>query len=173
MDLLVGRIGRPHGVKGAVTVEVHTDDPGTRFAAGSVLTTDPAEAGPLTVSASRQNNGILVITFAGVTDRNGAESLRGTRLLVDVDADPLADDPDAFYDHQLVGLTADHVDGTRLGAVTAVVHAPAAPVLTVTTEAGDEVLVPFVSAIVPAVDLDAGRLTIDPPDGMFGEFQDD
>ena len=167
MDLLVGRIGRPHGVKGAVTVEVHTDDPESRFAAGSVLDTDPAETGPLTVVSSRLQNGILVITVDGITDRTGAESLRGTRLLVDVEARPPKDDPDAFYDHQLIGLTAEHVDGTGLGRVSAVLHAPAAPVLTVTTDAGDEVLVPFVSAIVPTVDLAAGRLTIDPPDGMF------
>lgn len=166
MRVTVARIGRPHGIRGQVTVEVRTDDPDTRFAAGSVLLTDPPEVGPLTVTSTARSGRILLLSFAGIDTRDDAERLRNTLLQVDVDALPPADDPDEYYDHQLLGLTAHHVDGTTLGTITDILHAPAAPVLEVTGATG-ATLVPFVAAIVPEVDLDAGTLTIDPPSGMF------
>ena len=166
--LTVGRIGKPQGLRGEVTVEVRTDAPDVRFAAGSVLMTDPAERGPLTVAATRDQNGRLVVAFEGVGDRTQAEQLRNTLLQVDAADLPPTDDPDEFHDTQLVGLVADLVDGSRLGDVTEVLHLPHGDVLVVRRPAGaSEVLVPFVKAIVPDVDLAAGRLVVDPPEGLL------
>lgn len=165
--LRVGRIGRPHGLRGEVTVAPSTDDPETRFAAGSVLLTDPAARGPLTVVGHRRSGAVLVVAFVGCTDRNAAEALRGTVLEVQTDSLPDAGDEDDFYDHQLVGLSVRLADGTVLGEVVDVLHPPAAPVLQVRRPDGADELVPFVKAIVPQVDLTAGALIVDPPDGMF------
>jgi 16S rRNA processing protein RimM len=163
----VGRIGRAHGIRGAVTVAPTTDDPDLRFAAGSVLDTEPAQRGPLTVAAHHWSGAILVVRFEGVDDRTTAETLRGTVLSVQVASLPEITDDDDFYDHQLVGLQVVDESGTELGAVVDVLHPPAAPVLSVRRPDGSEELVPFVSAIVPEVDLAAGRLVVRPPDGMF------
>ncbi|MGY1838402.1 ribosome maturation factor RimM [Modestobacter sp. SYSU DS0985] len=168
---MVGRIGRPHGVRGQVTVEVRTDDPDLRFAPGSVLLTDPASRGPLTVHAARWHSGVLLLQLAGpdgvvATDREAADALRNTRLLVPVDALPELDDPDSFYDHQLVGLAAELTDGTPLGEVTAVRH-EGAELLVVRRTDGRELLVPFVTAMVPTVDVAGGRLVVDPPEGLL------
>lgn len=179
MQVQVGRIGRPHGVRGEVTVEVRTDDPAARFAVGSVLATDPMTAGPLTVAGSKKSGQIQVLGFEGFDDRTAAESLRGVLLVVESEALAKPEDPDEFYDHQLIGLLARHADGRELGHVVDVLHPPAAPVLSIrstlaadttdTAEPGAEtdVLVPFVAAIVPEVDVDGGFCVIDPPDGMF------
>ncbi|MTD16673.1 ribosome maturation factor RimM [Nakamurella sp. YIM 132087] len=163
----VGRIGRAHGIRGAVTVAPTTDDPDLRFAAGSVLSTDPAERGPLTVARRQWSGQVLVITFEGIEDRTTAETLRGTSLLLAVDELPEPADENDFYDHQLVGLAVVHTDGTPLGTVADVLHPPAAPVLSVTRPDGTEELVPFVTAVVPQVDLAGGRIVVSPPDGMF------
>jgi len=166
--VVVGRIGRPHGVRGEVTVAPSTDDPDARFAVGTRLVTDPAAKGPLTVTGFRRSGRMLVLGFDGFTDRDAAETLRGVALTVDVSTLPVPDDPDEYYDHQLVGLAVQDGAGTVLGEVVDVLHPPAAPVLTVRRPDGSEELVPFVSAIVPVVDLDAGRLVVDAPEGMFG-----
>jgi 16S rRNA processing protein RimM len=165
--LTVGRIGKPQGIRGEVTVEVRTDAPEIRFAAGSVLFTDPAERGPLTVESTRDQNGRLVVAFEGVPDRNAAEQLRNTMLLVDASDVPPSDDPDEFHDTQLMGMSAELTDGSRLGEVTDVLHLPHGDVLVVRREDASEVLVPFVKAIVPEVDLAAGRLVVDPPEGLL------
>ena len=164
---MVGRIGRPHGVRGEVTIAPSTDDPDTRFAVGTQLSTDPASKGPLTVTGFRRSGRMLVLAFDGFADRDAAETLRGVALTVDAATLPMPDDPDEFYDHQLIGLAVQDGEGAVLGEVVDVLHPPAAPVLTVRRPDGSEELVPFVSAIVPVVDLDAGRLVVDPPDGMF------
>jgi 16S rRNA processing protein RimM len=169
VEVVVGRIGRPHGLRGEVTVQVTTDDPDERFASGAVLGTDPAGRGPLTVVSMRRSGPVLVLGFDGVADRNAAEALRGTSLTLDASLLPVPDDPDEFYDHQLVGLTVVDQAGTVLGTVTEVWHPPAAPVLAVNRPDGSQELVPFVSAIVPTVDLANGRLVVDPPDGMFAD----
>jgi 16S rRNA processing protein RimM len=166
--VVVGRIGRPHGVRGEVTIAPSTDDPDARFAVGSQLSTDPASRGPLTVTGFRRSGRMLVLAFDGFADRDAAETLRGVALTVDASTLPVPDDPDEFYDHQLIGLAVLNGEGTVLGEVVDVLHPPAAPVLTVRRPDGSEELVPFVSAIVPVVDLGAGRLVVDPPDGMFG-----
>lgn len=166
-DLIaVGRVGPARGVRGDVFVEPWTDTPAERFAPGAVLRTDPASAGPLTVEASSSAGGKLVVRFEGVADRAGAEALRGTQLLIPAaEREPIAD-PDEFYDTDLVGLTARTVDGSDLGAVTDVLHAGAASYLVVHV-AGRDRLVPFVAAIVPTVDVAAGLVVIDPPEGLF------
>src|SRR5205085_2088059 len=121
-----GRIGRPHGVRGELTVEVRTDDPDLRFVPGAVLRTDPADRGPLTVAGRRWHRDVLLLRVevpAGpVESREAAEELRNTELLVDIADLPELADPDVYYDHQLVGLTARLTDDTVLGEVTAVRH---------------------------------------------------
>jgi 16S rRNA processing protein RimM len=167
VDLVVGRIGRPHGVRGEVTVEVRTDDPDARFAPGSSLRTDPAERGPLTVAAVHPRSGGLVLAFEGVGSREEAEALRGTVLVVDSAELPEIEDADEWYDHQLVGLAAVDPAGAALGEVADVVHAPASDLLVVRDADGREHLVPFVRELVPAVDVPGGQVVVDPPEGLF------
>ena len=166
MDLVVGRIGHAHGVKGEVSVEVRTDDPDRRFADGSVLATDPPERGPLTIERIRPHHGRMLVQFAGVSDRDAAEALRGTLLVVDAASAGETEDGE-WWDHDLIGLVAVTTDGTKLGSVTDVVHVPGPPLLAVTTDGGRELLVPFVAEIVPEVDVNGGRLVVDPPPGLL------
>ena len=167
---MVGRILRPHGLRGELSVEVRTDDPGDRFAAGSVLATDPPEAGPLTVEASRWHSGRLLVSFAEIEDRTGAEGLRGAWLTIDAAEVPLPQDPDEFHDHQLTGLTVVTVSGELVGTVTDVLH-HGQSLLAITPAAGTsrqaDVLVPFAAAIAVEVDLAGGQLVIDPPSGLL------
>ena len=172
LRLVVGRIGRAHGLRGDVAVDVRTDDPELRFAAGTVLLTDPPAVGPLTVESGKAHSGRLLLRFAGVADRTAAEALRGTLLVVDVDPDERPEDPDEFYDHQLVGLRVRTLDLVDVGEVADVLHLPAQDVLAVRREDGAEVLVPFVAAIVPVVDLDAGQVLVDPPAGLLEDVAD-
>jgi 16S rRNA processing protein RimM len=167
VQVVIGRIGKAHGIKGEVTVEVRTDDPEGRFAPAAVLATDRPELPTLVIERSRPHSGRMLVLFEGIPDRNAAELLRGTLLSVDADDDPEIDDPDEFYDHQLVGLAAVTVDGVAIGAVSDVVHLPASVLLVVTTPEGREVLVPFVAEIVPEVDLVGGRVVVDPPPGLI------
>ena len=165
MQVVVGRVGRAHGVRGEVVVEVRTDEPSQRFADGSELSTEPGSVGPLTVHHAREHSGRLVVAFAQVSDRTAAEALRGTLLLADVDPGEQAG-PDEFYDHQLVGLRACTRTGEDVGEVVAVEHGGAQDLLVV-RRADAEVLVPFVTAIVPEVDLRAGVVVLDPPGGLL------
>jgi 16S rRNA processing protein RimM len=167
MDLVVGRIGRPHGIRGELTVEVRTDDPETRFAPGAVLRTEPAERGPVTVEEVRSRPGGLVVAFAGIADRTAAEALRGTVLVVDSESLPPLADAEEWYDHQLIGLAAVTADGDRLGELTEVVHAPGCDLLVVRDPDGREHLVPFVREIVPTVDVPGGRVVVTAPEGLF------
>ncbi|MBG0828481.1 ribosome maturation factor RimM [Planomonospora sp. ID67723] len=169
MQLVVGRIGRPHGLRGDVTVEVRTDDPEQRFAPGSALSTDPASAGPLVVESRRWHSGILLVRFEGVDDRNRAEELRGTTLVIDSADIPPSDDPDEFYDHQLIGLTVVTPDGERAGEVVDVLHH--GQDLLVVRRAGRDVYVPFVKALVPEIDLEQGTLLVDGPAGLLDPDQ--
>lgn len=167
---MVGRILRPHGLRGELSVEVRTDDPDQRYTAGSVLGTDPPQTGPLTVRSARWHSGRLLVSFAEVIDRADAESLRGVWLTVDARQVALSEDPDEFHDHQLTGLTVVTVSGDLVGTVTDVLHSGQA-LLAVTPAPGTgrqaEILVPFVAAIAVDVDLAAGKLVIDPPAGLL------
>ncbi|SFL83270.1 ribosome maturation factor RimM [Geodermatophilus ruber] len=164
--VVVGRIGRPHGVRGEVTIEVRTDDPDLRFAPGAVLLTEPAARGPLTVVGRRWHREVLLLQFEGSGSREDAEELRNTELHVPVADLPALEDPDVFYDHQLVGLAARLPDGAPLGEIVAVRH-EGAELLVVRRGEGGELLVPFVAAIVPTVDLAGGFVVVDPPEGLL------
>jgi 16S rRNA processing protein RimM len=165
MLLVVGVIVRPHGVRGEVVVDVRTDEPADRFAPGSVLIT---ESGPtLTVESVRPHTGRLIVTFDGVHDREQAEALR--RVVLCVDSADLAppEDPDEYHDFQLVGLTAVDRAGAEIGEVVRIDHAPAADMLVLRRPDGRTALVPFVTAMVPEVDLPGGRVVITPPEGLL------
>ncbi|MEH1169970.1 ribosome maturation factor RimM [Micromonospora sp. CPCC 205539] len=203
MQLVVGRIGKPHGIRGEVTVEVRTDEPEARFAPGTVLRTEPGATPPtasprtsgvlrtepgavpppapadgqpgvpfrvpaeLTIEESRFHQGRMLIAFVGVLDRDGAEALRGTLLVVDsADVAP-PEDPEEFHDHQLVGLAVVTPTGERLGEVARIDHAPASDLLVLRRPEGRTALIPFVRAIVPEVDLAGGRVIVDPPAGLL------
>lgn len=178
MELVVARIGRPQGLRGEVSIEVRTDDPGRRFVVGVELRTDPSTAGPLRLASVRDQSGRTILGFDGIADRTQAEGLRGVLLVVDTDDDIDGEsrgDADDWYDHELVGLAAVDVSGAGLGEVVRVEHLPAQDLLVVRTPDRDEVLVPFVSALVPTVDVAGGRVVIDPPGGLFDDalFDDD
>jgi 16S rRNA processing protein RimM len=174
MHVTVGRIGRPHGIRGDLVVGVRTDEPELRFAVGSRLDTDPADVGPLTVAAMRWHSGTLLVRFAGVRDRDAAAALGGTWLTVDSGTLAAPEDPDEYRDHDLVGLSVRTVDGTVVGTVEDVLH-HGQDMLAVRplgggdggTAASGEILVPFVKAIVTEVDVAAGVLVIDPPPGLL------
>ncbi|GLY72621.1 ribosome maturation factor RimM [Actinoallomurus iriomotensis] len=164
MLLAVGRIGRAHGVRGEVSVDVRTDDPAARFAPGAALGTE--NAGTLTVETVRTHAGRLLVRFAGIEDRTAAEELRGLLLLVDSTEIPPSGDPEEFHDHELIGLAAVATDGTALGEIVDVEH-HGQDLLVLRRPSGDDALVPFVSAIVPTVDVPAGRVVLDPPAGLL------
>jgi 16S rRNA processing protein RimM len=166
-DLIaVGRIGPARGVRGDLFVEPFTDDPENRFAVGSVLRTEPTDAGPLTVESLNLSGARMVLRFAGVIDRPGAEALRGVRLVIPASARPPIEDPDEFYASDLVGLAARTPAGADLGAVRDVIDIAGADYLVLDVD-GVERLVPFVAPVVPTVDIAGGRVVIDPPDGLF------
>lgn len=171
-QLRVGRLTKAHGLKGALKVELYTDDPERRFAPGAEFSLQVPESSPwhgrtLVLRELRWYNNHPVGFFEGVDDRTGAESLVKAILWVEQPADE-EPEPDAWYDHQLVGLTVLR-DGDKVGEVAHVEHLPAQDLLVVRT--GDrEVMVPFVSAIVPEVDLEAGTVTVTPPAGLFEEL---
>lgn len=231
MQLVIGSVVRAHGVRGEVVVAVTTDDPQDRYVVGSVLETDPATAGPLTIEGLRvhTSSGVdrLLVAFGGVEDRDAAERLRGVKLLVDADDIEPSDDPNEFHDFQLIGLAVhvgaggaanggdggsvgvarsgdagsagvvdsadagsrgavDSADagpaaavggayagapgpavGEQIGEIVRVDHGPGADMLIVARPDGRQTLVPFVTAIVPTVDIAAGRVVITPPDGLL------
>jgi 16S rRNA processing protein RimM len=162
----VGRIGRPHGIRGDVVVGVRTDEPELRFAKGSRLDTDPAGLGPLTVAVTKWHSGELLVRFEGIGDRDAAAELRGTWLTVDSAAIAPPDDPDEFRDTDLVGLSVRTVDGTEVGTVDDVLHS-GQDVLVIKSASGPEIMVPFVKPLVPEVDVKSGFLVIDPPEGLL------
>ncbi|MEU4891813.1 ribosome maturation factor RimM [Streptomyces sp. NPDC044780] len=169
MQLVVARIGRAHGIKGEVTVEVRTDEPELRLGPGAVLTTEPASAGPLTIESGRVHSGRLLLRFEGVRDRNAAEALRNTLLIAEVDPEELPEDPEEFYDHQLIDLDVVTVGGTEVGRISEISHLPYQDLLIVKRPDGGEVMIPFVSQVVPEIDLEAQRAVIDPPPGLLDE----
>ena len=168
-EAVVGRIGKAHGIRGEVSVELRTDEPERRFAEGTVLRTQAPQGdrppgagrpGTLTVAGTRWHQSRLLVTFEEVGDRNRAESVRGLLLAVDVDPAESPEDPEEFYDHQLVGLAVVTTAGVGVGAVAEVLHGPGQDLLSVRDESGTERLVPFVTALVPEVDLAGRRLVV-------------
>ncbi|MFJ3086915.1 ribosome maturation factor RimM [Streptomyces sp. NPDC086838] len=171
MQLVVARIGRAHGIKGEVTVEVRTDEPELRLAPGAVLATEPATAGPLTIETGRVHSGRLLLRFEGVKDRTAAEALRNTLLIADVDPAELPEDPEEFYDHQLMDLDVVLADGTEIGRITEITHLPSQDLFIVERPDGSEVMIPFVEEIVTEIDLEEQRAVITPPPGLIDESE--
>lgn len=183
VELVVGRVAKSHGIKGEVVVEVRTDEPEDRFAVGAVLRGRKAREQHLqnyTVEAAREHSGRLLLRLRGVDDRTASDAIRGVLFVVDsADLAP-SDDPDEFYDHELEGLTVRIVAGrpdagTEVGTVREVLHTAAGELLSIrpVDRTRDELLIPFVTEIVPTVSIADGVIEIDPPEGLldpdFGE----
>lgn len=167
VEAVVGRVGRAHGLRGEVVVDVRTDEPAIRFRTGAELVIE-GTGQRLTVARTRWSKGSLVVAFEEVTDRTAAEALQGRILVVHVDPDERPDGDDEYYDRQLRGLRVVDPDGMELGVVVDVVHGPAQDLLVVGT--GDvQRMVPFVRELVPTVDLAAGTLTVVEPGGLLDD----
>ncbi|TQJ31928.1 ribosome maturation factor RimM [Microbacterium sp. SLBN-146] len=173
-QLRVGRLVKAHGLKGAFKLELYTDDPDGRFVPGATFTLQVPDSSPwhgksLTVREFRWMNSHAVVFFEGVDDRSAAEELLRAILWIDEDAAAAPDEEDAWYDHQLVGLDVVR-DDVVVGRVVRVDHLPSQDLLVVRAEDERETLVPFVKAIVPEVDVRAGRVLVTPPAGLFEDL---
>ncbi|MEX3609698.1 ribosome maturation factor RimM [Rothia sp. LK2588] len=183
MQVQVARIGKPHGIRGEVTVELFTDQPEARFARGETLdieefsTTSPvariAPRGQLTVAGSRWNKKILVVRFEEVTSRNDAEVLRNTRLVFD---SAEVDDDEGVYEHDVLGLPVylladvpeeELPQGKGIGTVSGLQTMPTQDLLLIDLHNGGEAMIPFVEELVPELDLDEKFVLIDPPAGLL------
>jgi len=160
MRLLVGRIGRAHGILGEATIEVRTDEPDKRFAVGAKVNTD--KHGDLTIVSGRVHNGILLLGFAGITTRNQIEELRNEILYSDVDINESTGDEDEYHVLQLIGCIAYLQSGEKFGEVSDVINLPGQDLLAIETEQG-ETLIPFVRQLVPEVDVKNKRMVVIPP----------
>ena len=174
-QLRVGRLVKAHGLKGALKVELYTDDPAHRFVPGASFSLQVPQDSPwhgqkLQLIELRWYNSQPVAFFEGVTDRTGAEALVKAILWVDQETSELPEEHDAWYDHQLVGLKVVR-DGKEVGRIVRVDHFPAQDLLVVLSE-GNEILVPFIAAFVPEVNIAAGTVTLTPPNGLFEELVD-
>ncbi|MCD9198494.1 ribosome maturation factor RimM [Aeromicrobium wangtongii] len=166
MQVVIGRIGRAHGIRGELNVDIRTDEPDRRFAPGSSVVCGPRT---LTVASARHHGGRLVVAFKEIPDRTAAEQLHGTVLEAVIDPEDTPDDPDEFYDHQLVGLEVRSGDDV-VGTVTGLVHLPYQDTLTVDVD-GREVFVPFVTELVPVVDIAGGFVTVADVAGLLDPDQ--
>ena len=177
VEVVVGRIGKPHGLRGEVTVEVRTDEPERRFVAGTSLKVEPPRGSAsgltsLTLESLRWHQTTLLAKFSELADRTAAEGARGTLLLAQLSADESPADPDEFYDHQLVGLRVEDTYGAVIGEVTGLVHG-AQDLLEVRATDGRPTLVPFVAALVPEVDIAGGRVVVADRPGLVAPFPDE
>lgn len=162
---VVARIGKAHGLKGEVTVQAHTDAPEERFVPGTEFVTEP-DRGTLVLRSARLHQQTYLLGFEGHLDRTAAESLRNTKLLLDED-DAIGEDDDGWYEQDLIGLTVVLTDGSVVGEVSALHTRDVQDLLEVRRADGSEVLIPFVEEIVPEVDEEAGRVVVDPPEGLL------
>lgn len=163
LTVVVGRVARAHGIRGELAVEVRTDEPDRRLAPGTILR---CEGRDLRVAASRRHQGKLLLRFDGIDDRTEAERWHGRLLEADVDPAEEPEADDEFYDHQLVGLAVHDPAGRSIGTVRSVEHLPSQELLVIDAD-GTEVLVPFVEALVPEVDLAAGHLVVADVPGLL------
>lgn len=175
-SLRVGRLTKPHGLKGGLKVELYTDNPDERFSAGAKLHVQVPEDSPwfgrtVTVRELRWFNAVPVAFFSEVADRTDAESIVRAILWIDAETVDQSVEENAWYNHELVGLEVRR-DGVRIGTVSEVQHFPAQDLLSVKTDSGT-VLVPFVEAIVPHVDLEARVVTVTPPPGLFEDIPEE
>ncbi len=163
MDTVIARLGKPHGIKGEFTVEVRTDRPEDRLTPGTSFATDP-DIGALTLKSARWHRDRLLLAFDEVPDRNRAEEIRNTLILAEQDEED--EDPDAWYLDDLIGLKV-YEDDALVGEIVDVTNGAAQDLLHMKHTLGHEVLIPFVTEIVPEVDIEAGRLEVTPPAGLF------
>ncbi len=168
VEVTVGTLGKPHGLRGELTVRLATDEPERRFAPGAALRVNGRR---VEVASARWHQGILLLGLVGVNDRTAAEALRGAEVVVDVPRDESPADEGEYWDRQLVGLRVKQADGTQVGRVREVLHLPAHDTLVVDVD-GTERMVPFVTDIVPEVDLDAGHLVVADLPGLFEDLDD-
>ena len=175
IDVVVGTLGKPHGLRGEVSLILRTDQPEERLAVGTVLMLESGDGPrPLTGRSTRIQQGRWYASFEEITDRTAAEAVRGASLLTAVDPDEEAEqDPDAWYPGELKGLAVRHVDGAELGTVIDLEHYPAHDVLIVRGTDGRRVMLPFVEELVPEVDLEQGQVLADPPGGLFEDVPED
>ncbi len=164
MKVTVARIGRAHGLKGEVSLDVRTDIPEERLVVGAIYETEPASAGPLTITKVRTQGDRWYAAFAQIEGRTAAEDARGIELLIEADSD---EEDDAWYVYDLVGLRAERPDGTVLGEVTDLLSMPAQDLLQIRQGDGHVALIPFVEAFVPEVDIEGGRVILTPPYGLL------
>ena len=168
MLLVVGRIGRAHGVLGEATIEVRTDLPHERFFDGARFETDPASNGPLTIESVRDHNGILLLKFLEIADRTAIEKVRDTLLLADVDmSEEHADEnEDEYHVQQLIGSNVVLESGESVGELTDILNLPGQDVLAIMGKNG-EILIPFIEEFVPTIDLESKTITVVPPIGLL------
>ncbi|WP_084253029.1 ribosome maturation factor RimM [Devriesea agamarum] len=186
LEVIVATIGKAHGLRGEVALILRTDQPEVRLAPGMTFPlpggADIASAGSgsvhrrdlteLTIASTRVQAGRWYAKFEEVTDRTTAESLRGVELVIEVDPDEeTEDDPEAWYPTQLKGLAVEDMAGRALGRVADLEHYPAQDVLIVATPSGERVMLPFVSQLVPEVDVEQGKVIADPPGGLFPHLE--
>lgn len=163
--LAVGRVRRPHGIRGEVTVEIVTDFPG-RMSDGVVVGLgSEAPERFIPVHRVRTHKGQWLLAFEDLTTRDDVESLRNLWLFLP-EQERSALPPNYFYEHELAGLSCVNRDGAPLGSVIELVSGAGTPLLKVQVPGG-EALVPFTSPIVVRVDLEAGRVILDPPRGLL------
>lgn len=162
MELTVAIVTRPHGLKGDVALDLRTDIPEERFAAGVEMRTSDGRT--LTVRRGWQHSGRWLVAFEEVPDRTAAEDLRGIELRVDA---PKSDEEDAWYAHELAGLQVRLLSGEVVGEVLGLEYLPAQDALIVKEPSGARSLVPLVTEIVPEVNIGSGYVTIDPPAGLL------
>ena len=166
MLLVVGRIGRAHGIHGEATIEIRTDLPDERFFIGAQLVTDPASNGPLTIESARDHNGILLLKFKEVRDRTAIEKIRDTLLLADVDMSEEAAYEDEYHVQQLIGCDVVLESGEKIGVLTDVLNLPGQDLLAIAAP-DREILIPFVAEFVPDVDIEGRKITVVPPPGLL------
>lgn len=168
MDLVVGRLGRPHGVHGEISVEVRTDEPELRFAKGSKLSIKESN-NQLTVLSSRWHQEKMLVKFEEITDRDRANEIKGKTLTIKIDPNSVETKKDQYYEFQLAGLKVIDKNDKTLGQIKEVITNLAQDLLVVETVDKREVLVPFVKQIVTNVDLNKKQVIMDPPTGLFDE----
>jgi 16S rRNA processing protein RimM len=171
VEVIVGIVGRAHGIKGETGIDVRTDEPERRFTPGAVLRREGEGGADLVVESARDHSGRLLVRFQGFPDRTAVETLRGTVLVVDVDAGARPADEEEYYDRQLTGLRVLDADGTEVGRVADVIHLPVQDVLEIRTPTGTR-LVPFVRALVPEVDLTAGTVRLADVPGLLTDLDE-
>ncbi|SER50504.1 16S rRNA processing protein RimM [Propionibacterium cyclohexanicum] len=167
VEIVVAVVGRPHGVRGEVSLTLRTDEPERRLGPGQNLLVEGSRRA-LRIASRSWSAGHLFVSFEGVGDRTSAEELRGAVLLAEVPAEETPEHDDEYYDRQLVGLDVRDAQGTSVGTIGEVLHMPAQDLLSVRTDAGAR-LVPFVSALVPLVDLAQGFVQLADVPGLVDD----